>query len=63
MSQASLLLLLAELEGLLLSPALGVGFVVLDGPGAWSLLSKEKIAEGTWSRGESFWRWVSMVGG
>lgn len=59
----SLLLRLAGLEELLLSPALGVGFVVLDGPGAWSLPSKGKTAEGTWTRGELFWMWVSVVGG
>lgn len=41
MPRASLQFLLAEFEELLLSPALGVGVVVLDGPGAWSLLGKE----------------------
>lgn len=48
---ASLQLLLAEFDELLLSPALGVGVVMLDGSGAWSLLGKEEIEKGTWSRG------------
>lgn len=56
MPGASLQFLLAEFEELLLSPALGVGVVVLDGPGAWSLLSKEEIEKGTWSRGKLFLR-------
>lgn len=50
MPGAPLQFLLAEFEELLLSPALGVGGVVLDGPGAWSLLGKEGIGKGTWSR-------------
>lgn len=56
MPGASLQLLLAEFDELLLSPALGVGVVMLDGSGAWSLLGKEEIEKGTWSRGELFLR-------
>lgn len=56
MPLASLQFLLPEFEELLLSPALGVGVVVLDGPGAWSLLGKEESGKVTWSRGELFLR-------
>lgn len=52
----SLQFLLDESKELLLSPALGVGVVVLDGPSARSLLGKEDIEKGTWSRGELFLR-------
>lgn len=56
MPGASLHFLLAEFEELLLSPALGVSGVVLDGPGERSLLGKKEIEKGIWSRGRLFLR-------
>lgn len=50
---ASLLLLLAEFEELSWTPALGIGFVVLDGLGACSSPSKERISEESHSGGKA----------